>query len=124
MGESTVVKVERRHIEAGKRNDPEFCPVALAVNELDEMEKASVGEGYCHFTLSESLTPKELPGPVCGFFGLEGWIMRKIERFDETGEMEPFRFHLIPPDPNDPETIAGVKQIANVLDITRQRVSL
>lgn len=75
------VKVEFRHIAAGKRNDMGGCPIALALHEAGFVS----AEVDCHVIVfySGSMVIKDSP------------ISAAILRYDKFGVMSPFEFDVV-----------------------------
>ena len=74
------IKVEQRHIEAGKRRDVRKCPVALALNEATGLEWMVAD---CLSSLDGGIH-RSAPPSVIDFFS----------RFDEEMPVQPFEFKL------------------------------
>ena len=74
------VRVEQRHIKAGRRHDPCRCPIALAVWEELPTECPEVADGFVFMGGHEYMLTVE----ACTF----------VHRFDRGEMVEPFEFEL------------------------------
>ena len=81
----TLIKVQKRHINGGERNNPWTCPIACAVKELVGAEYASmVSVSSQAIQFGAGVNGIELPQNAQAF----------IENFDEQQPVKPFRFTL------------------------------
>ena len=77
------VKVKKKHIKAGERDDQWRCPVALALSDVDGVgDVAVINENMCSVWLPS--------GEHAGYVMLDNLTRRNIMRYDDTGEMKPF----------------------------------
>jgi hypothetical protein len=83
----TLIKVEQRHIDQGRRHNCNYCPVALAI-------KDTISPDY---TKRVSVSPFDV-GIGGRQFYLPFELTEFIQRFDRLGVAEPIEFELdLPP---------------------------
>lgn len=77
------IHVKRKHIKAGKKGDPYYCPIALAIKEL-KPNYQHIHVGGCDISYIHKDTEYwlDLPEEASDF----------IDNFDEGDKVKPFTF--------------------------------
>lgn len=88
------IEVKQEHIDRGERDDCFGCPVVLAIMEATGTSvKTEHPEDYRFGSITVGVSSKiividdeEMPTP--------GPVRRRINHYDRTGKMKPFKFEL------------------------------
>lgn len=78
------IKVEQKHIDAGRRMDGRECPVALAMTEQMKMPIAVMGFSYGYL----------VDGYTREVFRMPEEARARVHDFDNGKGMQPFEFEL------------------------------
>lgn len=93
-----LIRVKKNHIARGIPNTGNFCPVALALKDAGyKFPNVHVGGKVAEYSdlYRRDAWYKEIRGdPRTLFAVLPNNVREFVEKFDETGEGEPFKFYL------------------------------
>lgn len=81
-----IVKVTKRHILNGERNNCYSCPISLAIGDACDCDKVIVDENSASFI--EETDGKRI------YHKLPRSAIRFIKRYDEEESVKPFKFIL------------------------------